>query len=172
MCCLFSQSTAQTYVINQQLMQQILMSYIFWSINGFRGRETVRCMPCFTVARVRVCVQTCVQGCDCTTCEIEHTACVSVCMWSACGRLSVAMEIPGKAYSRRRLGSCSLHHLGILTLWLRFSCRIFTHLTSHMSSSHSAFTLFIFSQFVFIRISRASLPLTGSPFNSNASNRP
>lgn len=84
------------------------------------------CMP------ARLCVQTCKQGSDCTTCEIEHPARVSVCMWSACGRLGVAMEILGKASSRRRLGSSSLHHLGILTLWLRVSCRIFTHLTSHV----------------------------------------
>lgn len=95
--------------------------------------------------RARLCVQTCKQGSDCTTCEIEHPVRVSACMWSARGRLGVAMEIVGKASSRRRLGSSSLHHLGIVTLWLGFSCRIFTHLTSHVSPPRlSAFAPFIF----------------------------
>lgn len=58
---------------------------------------------------------------------------------------------------RRDLGRGGGRHLGILTLWLWFSYRIFTHLTSHMSSSLSVFPFFIFSQS--LSISRASLHL-------------
>lgn len=48
---------------------------------------------------------------------------------------------------RRDLGKrgCSRHHLGILTLWLWFSYRILTHLTSHMSSNLSVFPFSSFS---------------------------
>lgn len=64
-----------------------------------RGRETVSC-----TLRCGLCVQTCKQGSDCTTCETEHPVRASVCMWSACGRLSVAMEILGKAFLQKEAG--------------------------------------------------------------------
>lgn len=76
------------------------------------------------------------------------TLCARVC---ACGQLAEGSALPWKYWakhpSRRRLGSSSLHHLGILTLWLGFSCRIFTHLASHVSPFRlSAFAPFIFFQ--------------------------
>lgn len=75
----------------------------------------------FSAARSRACVRACLsvqtgkQGSDCTTCETEHPTRVSV--WSACGRLSVAMEILGTAFLQEEAGE-QLHS----TTWgfLRF----------------------------------------------------
>lgn len=61
----------------------------------------------FTVTCVHVCTKLCTRLCRCySKCVKLHThthllyvrVCASVCMWSACGRLSVTMVTPGKAY--------------------------------------------------------------------------
>lgn len=53
--------------------------------------------------------------------ELSTVALASVCMWSACGRLSVTMVMLKKAYRKRERDwggavSLALHHLEILTL--------------------------------------------------------
>ena len=114
----------------------------------------------------------------CAICVHTLTVCSCVWVWSACGRLSVAMVTLGKAYLEEgeigeREGaltltlSLSVRHLGILTLWLRFSDRIFTHLTSHMSSNLSVSPFSSSPSPYLLAFSRTSLHLLTRSYLSN-----
>lgn len=117
--------------------------------------------------------------CACSTPRTWPSRCYSICVKlhthllyvQVCERVHVVslwktqrchgntgQSVLGRRETWERRG-CSLHHLGILTLWLRFSYRIFTHLTSHMSLESFCVSLFIFSRSLFISVSRASLHL-------------
>lgn len=98
----------------------------------------------FNITCVHVCTKLCTRLCRCySKCVKLHTHThllyVRVCervhvvsLWKTqCYHGNTRQSILGRRdLGEKSEGALSLRHLGILTLWLRFSDRIFTHLTS------------------------------------------
>lgn len=153
-------------MINQQLMQQILMS-----INASSGREIVQCTPCFTVSRV--CVFKPVYKAVIVLLVKLGTLHAWVC---ACGQLVEDSALPWKYRAKHTRGGDWGAALSTTWGFLLFGSD--SRAGFSLISLHTCPPVFLRLPFSsspslhLLEFPEASLPLTGSPFNSNASNRP